>query len=213
MATNYTVRFKNSTQNAYHFGIYQKFPESPGLDSIAWQVRGLGPGATNRADWAMDYDIAIADWDANENKYSGTQFKPAQLGQVYSVITVQGDIPTIQPTPTGTTSPGLIKLMNNTDPAQPVTMGFAVSGKLIAAERGVSAGATTIFSVHPTYYVARYRNIEEGQLASAGISVGPVKLAFENEYTDYTVEAAVEEGRIYLKPPYPTPSDKDKKKP
>lgn len=68
MAVNYTVRFKNLTPNAYHFAVYQKYPESPGLDSIAWQVRGLGPGATNRADWALKYEVAIADWDADQSK-------------------------------------------------------------------------------------------------------------------------------------------------
>ena len=60
---SYTVHFKNSTKNAYHFAIYQKYPDSPSLDSVAWQVRGLGPNATSRVDWVLTYQIAIADWD------------------------------------------------------------------------------------------------------------------------------------------------------
>ena len=205
MATNYTVRFKNSTPNAYHFAVYQQHPESPGLDSIAWQVRGLPPNGINRADWSLDFQVAIANWDENAGQYTGRQLVQANLGEVYSAVIVQGDIPDIQKTPTGTTSPGLIKLQNNTNPAKAVTMGFAVSNTLIAAEKSVSAGATTNFKVHPEYYIACYRNIKEGQLVDEGIQVGPVKLVFADQNTDYTVEAAMEAGRVYLKDPVPTP--------
>ena len=127
MATSYTVHFKNSTNNAYHFAIYQKYPNSPGLESVAWQVRGLGPGATNRVDWTLDYQVAIADWDANAGLYSGCQVVPADLGKVYEVVTLEGDIPVINKTPIKTTDDGLIKLHNNTSPAKAVTLGFAMT--------------------------------------------------------------------------------------
>ena len=204
MATSYTVRFKNSTKNAYHFAIYQKYPNSPGLNSVAWQVRGLASGATNRVDWTLDYQVAIADWDADNGQYSGSQLKPASLGQVYEIVTTQGDIPTINPNPIKPTAPGLIKLQNNTRPAKKFTMGFAIGKNLVAAERQVDAGETVEFSVHPQYYIACYRDIKEGQLVSEGIELGPVTLEFKNEYTDYTVEATSEAGRIVLKDPVPT---------
>ena len=206
MATSYTVRFKNSTNNAYHFAVYQKYPDCPGLDSVAWQVRGLASGATGRVDWKLDYQVAIADWDADNSQYSGSQLKPASLGQVYEVKTTEGDIPSINPKPVKTTAPGLIKLLNNTNPAQAVTMGFAIGQKLVAAEKQVQAGEAAEFSVHPQYYIACYRDIKQGQLVSEGIELGPVTLEFKNEYTDYTVEATSDAGRIVLKDPVPTRS-------
>ena len=204
MGTNYTLRFKNSTQNAYHFAVYQRFPNSPGLDSVAWQVRGLGPNATNRVDWSLDYRVAIADWDTNADQFSGSQMSPATLGQIYEVITVQDDIPVINATPIESTEPGLIKLRNNTNPAQTVTMGFAIGSQLVAAENNVDAGESVEFTVHPQYYIACYRNIKEGQLVSEGIKLGPVSMEFRNEFTDYTVEAATVAGRLVLKTPVPT---------
>ncbi len=121
---SYTVHFKNSTQDAYHFAVYQKYPDCPGLDSVAWQVRGLGPGATNRVDWTLDYQVAIADWDTNAGQYSGCQVVPADWGKVYEVVTLEGDIPVVNKTPIKTTDDGLIKLHNNTSPAKAVTLGL-----------------------------------------------------------------------------------------
>ena len=200
----YTVRFKNSTEHAYHFAVYQKYPNSPGLDSVAWQVRGLGPGATGRVDWKLDYQVAIADWDADNGQFSGSQLRTASLGQVYEVTTEETDIPNIKSKPVKTTGPGLIKLQNNTDPALAVTMGFAIDSKLVAVEKQVQAGEAAEFSVHPKYYVACYRDIKQGQLVSEAIELGVVTLEFKHENTDYSVEATSEAGRIVLLDPVPT---------
>ena len=204
MAKTYTVQFKNSTENPYHFAIYQKYPNSPGLESIAWQVRGLAPSATNRVDWTLDYQVAIADWDSNASQYSGGQMIPAKLGQSYEVVTLESDIPSINPNPTAPTGKEFIKLKNNTHPPKKVTMGFAINHKLIAAQKDVAAGEIVEFKVHPKYYIACYRAIEEGQLVSEGVMLQPVTLEFQNDYTDYTVEAVSDAGEIVLKGPVPT---------
>ena len=204
MARSYTLRFKNSTDNVYHFVVYQK--SLTGLDSVAWQVRGLGPGATNRVDWSLDYQVAIADWDVNGGQFSGVQISPATLGKMYETTTKQGDIPVINRTPTSNTSPGLIKLQNNTYPSQPVTMGFAVSGNLLAVEQQVQAGECVEFYVNSTYHIACFRDIKQGQLVSEGFTLGPVSVEFVmDECTDYTVEAATVLGKVVLKSPVPTP--------
>ena len=203
MAKTYSVQFKNSTENAYHFAIYQKYPNSPGLESVAWQVRGLPPRSTNRVDWTLDYQVAIADWDSNASQYSGGQMVPAELGQSFQVVTLESDIPNINQNPTGPAGKGLIKLKNNTIPAKMVTMGFAINHKLVAAQKDVAAGEIVEFKVHPKYYVACYRAIEEGQLVSDGVELQPVTLEFQNDYTNYTVEAVSDAGKIVLKAPVP----------
>ena len=175
------------------------------MDSVAWQVRGLGPGANNRADWSLDYQVVITKWDKNDGQYSGGQKKTAILGQSYQVVTDGTDIPAIDRTPTGPAGKGVITLKNNTHPAKKVTMGFAIDRKLVAAEKDVDAGEIVEFKVHPKYYIACYRAIEEGQLVSEGVVLKPVTLEFQNEYTDYTVEAVSVAGEIVLKDPVPTP--------
>ena len=205
MATNYTLRFKNSTQNAYHFAVYQTFPNSPGLDSVAWQVRGLGPGATNRVDWSLEYQVAIADWDHNAALFSGSQICSAALGHIYEVTTTLGNIPIINTNPIESTEPGLIKIQNNTNPAKTMTMGFAIANQWVAAEKGVEAGESVEFSVHPQYYIACFRDIAQGETVSGGMKLGPVCVDFQHEFTDYTVEAATVSRRIVLKDPVPTP--------
>lgn len=205
MAMIYTVRFKNSTQNFYHFAIYQKCPNSPGLESVAWQVRDLGPGATNRVDWSPDYQVAIADWVLNNGQFSASQICCAAVGKVYEVSTKDGNIPVINPTAIRTTSPGLIQLLNNTTPAQAVTIGFAIANNLVAAQMNVAAGKSVEFSVHPKFYIACFRAIKQGQIVSEEIELGPVTLELQEGCTDYTVEAASVAGTITLKDPVPTP--------
>ena len=202
MTTKYTLQFKNSTNLAYHFVVYQKSPDS---ESIAWQVRGLGPNANDRVDWSLNYQIAIATWNTDARQYLENQIQPAELGKVYEVITEEGDIPVINTTPIDTTGPGLVALRNKTNPPQAVTMGFAISKALVAVEKQVQAGECAEFSVHPIYYIACCHEIKQGQLVSEGIELGPVTLEFQDENTDYTVEAVSVAGKVVLKDPVPTP--------
>lgn len=202
MAKTYTLEFKNSTKESYHFAVYQKFPSSPGLSSIAWQVRGVPPTGTYSVQWELSYGVAITNWDPSSRIYSGQQIQSAQLKHSYEVSTDENGIPSINPKPVGNIAAGTVELKNNTN--QKLGMGFTVGGKIIAAERGVHGGESTLFNVHPKYYVACYRAIKEGQLVDEAVEIGPVMVEFKDGYTAYTVEAAVDDGRYYLKKPVPT---------
>ena len=83
MGEEYEMRFENATDQPWHFAVYQTYPTSPGLSSVAWQVRGLPPqkvgspppGAT--VSWTMNYGVCSADFDTNQQKFTGSQFAPA----------------------------------------------------------------------------------------------------------------------------------------
>ena len=78
----------------------------------------------------------------------------------------------------------------NTDlPLTSVTMGFTVSNNLICAEKDVDGQMSTIFRVHPSYYVACYRNIVFGQLVDRGISIGPLAVEYTAGVHSLTVQA------------------------
>ena len=204
MATEYHVQLVNSTKEAYHFGIYQTFPDSPGLQSVAWQIARLGHGAEETVSWKLEYSVAITNWDASKNAYRGKQISPAELKKTYEVKTVDGDIPDINDDPIGGAADGHIKLANNTK--EPLKMGFGIDGKLLVIQDGVHPGETSEFYVHPKYYVACYRSIKPGQMVDAGVQLEPVELRFDRGYTTYKVEAVDDGGRHYLKKPEAVPN-------
>ena len=196
--TSYEIQFKNNSTSAYHFGVYQDYPTSPGLKSVVWQVRGLPSRSTNKVDWKMDYQVAIADWDQNEQSYSGQQIVDAQQGNAYQVTIQEGDIPAIDPSPSSApTSKDQIKLLNAT--SRELDMGFAVDGNLIAVT-SARGNQTANFIIHPTYYVALYRSVKLGNLVDSGLEVGPVKVEFTNGNTKAVVECISQGGRDILKP-------------
>lgn len=205
MSSHYHITCINSTDQSYHFGVYQTFPNSPGLKSVAWQVRGVPRKgevpSTGDIDWMMIYGVSIAKWDSDGKKYTGKQMVSAELGKAYQVKMTQGDIPTILPN--GTTSPGLIKFKNST--THKLDMGFTLGGELITVQN-VSGGQTINYEVHPTYYVACYRDIERGQLVDSGVEIGPVEIKYPNGYSKCDVEAAIVGGKYVLKNPVYRPT-------
>ena len=198
-AIPYEIQFRNKSTSPYHFGVYQKYPTSPGLKSLVWQVRGLGPGANNKVDWKMEYGVAIADWDQNDQCYSGQQIVDAQLGNAYKVKIEEGDIPSIDPTPVAgeQLTDDQIKLTNAT--SRELDLGFAVGGNMIAAT-SARGNQTANFIVHPTYYVALYKSVKLGKLVDIGIEVGPVEVKFTDGNTRALVECISQGGKDILKP-------------
>ena len=94
----------------------------------------------------------------------------------------------------GNTDPEQIKLVNET--SQKLDLGFTVDNSLMAVQ-SVHGGEGINFVVHPTYYVATYRSIQQGQLVDSGIQLGPVELEV-NGYTKAEVMATVVAGRYLL---------------
>ena len=190
----YKMILKNSTDQPWHFGVYQKHPASPGLTSVAWQVRGIPPqisdiAPTAEVSWMMEFGVCIADFDKNGRKYTGTQLAPAQLGNNYQVVSID-DIPTISTTPTGTGSAYQIVLRNKTGPpAMKLSMGFTLHDRIVVVEDDVGGLQKTIFRVHPTYYVACYRNIVPGQLVDEGVVIGPIEVSYVGGFHVASVEA------------------------
>ena len=114
---------------------------------------------------------------------------PANLGNKYKIESLDG-IPSIDTNPIGTGSPDQITLRNATSPVTPLTMGFTLGGNILCIERDVGGSQETIYRVHPTYYVACYRNIVLGQMVDEGVVIGPVEVKYEGGAKKMTVEAS-----------------------
>ena len=198
MGEQYRMILENGTDQPWYFGVYQK---SLGLTNVAWQVRGIPPQdgsvpSSAQVTWTLDYGLCIASFDEVEQKYTGEQFAPANLGNMYKVVSLDG-IPSIDTKPIATVSPDQIALKNNT--ANALTIGFTVGNtNIIAVEDSVGGEQETIYQVRPTYFVACYRNIVLGQLVDEGVPViGPVEVAFECGAKSIKVVASKDEGGNY----------------
>ena len=200
MATMYKVEFVNNTKEAYHFAIYQKYPKAPGLTSVAFQVRKVPSNAKVNATWNMTFGTAITDFDRDGNSWTGEQIQSAKLEKTYEVRLVEGDIPSINPSPVAEAGEGIILLKNATNVK--LNLGFTIDNSLVAIEE-VHGGEISEYVVHPTYYVAVYRKIKQGSMVDSGVVIGPVELRFADGYKTYSVEAAIDGGRYFLKDPVP----------
>eukprot|EP00731_Ephydatia_muelleri_P017646 Em0010g744a len=136
MSEAYEVTFLNDSDTSYHFALYQHFPKSPGLNSVAWKVRGIPPKgvipSSAVVNWTMNYGVSIANWNPNGAVYTGSQVVAAELGKEYQVILTDGDIPAIQSDPIGDTHPGCITLVNDTNIA--LEMGATIDGTFVAVQ-------------------------------------------------------------------------------
>ena len=196
MGEPYKMTFVNATDQPWFFAVYKSVPESPGLSSVAWQVRGLPQqlqgSKAPQADvtWQMSYGLCIANFDQNFRQYTGSQYGTAVLGQTYQVESKNG-IPSIDPNATGTTTSDQIILTNSTSsPVTPVTMGFTLGGNIVVAEQNVGGGQKTIYRVHPTYYVACFHNVVLGELVDESVAIGPVQVSYTGGVHSKTVQAS-----------------------
>ncbi len=198
----YSIKFLNDTTDDYYFAVYQDFPDSPGLRSVAWQVRAVSArgykATSSTVSWTTSYGISIANWDSDQKEYTGEQQQHAELGNTYEVI-ARGEFPGINPASTGKTAEGLIAFENNTDPAIDLDMGFTVAGNIVAVQPKVHSQEATVFDVHQSYYVALYRNIKLGQLVDSNVKLGPVEVIFGDGTTSKTVSAYMDAGKRKLK--------------
>ena len=202
MSEAYEVTFLNDSDTSYHFALYQHFPESPGLNSVAWKVRGIPPKgvipSSAVVNWTMNYGVSIANWNPNGAVYTGSQVVAAELGKEYQVILTDGDIPAIQSDPIGDTHPGYITLVNDTNIA--LEMGVTIDGTFVAVQT-VNGGERMNFGTVPTFYTACFRSIKVGQSVSSGIALSPVQIRFENGYTKCVVTTELNKGKKEIRDP------------
>ena len=103
------MTIKNASTDAWHLAIYQSFPESPGLSSVAWQIvplpaQNVGTSPSQgTATWTLSYGTSIADFDQVNGVFTGQAYANANLGDMYQITSDDG-IPSINPNPVGQTT-------------------------------------------------------------------------------------------------------------
>lgn len=200
--TEYEIECINSTDESYHFVIYVAYPFHR-MDTVAWQVVGVPCKgdfpSRSRLSWSLEYGVAIANWDKNEEQYSVGQTIDAQAGIVYEVSTTEEDILVITQTARKAAT-GMFWLINTTN--RPLLLGFTIGGRLVVVER-VVGGETFMYKMPSTYWVLCIRNrpMKEGQVLDTSLALGPVQVQFGNGYTKCKVEASNNNGKYILNRP------------
>ena len=201
--TTYYMKFINSTKDWWHFGVYQTFTDSLGLDSVIWRDEGLPNDAHVVIQWEMNYGVALTEFGGN--RYSTIQVVDASLGDTYQVIS-RDDITGISSDPLHTGgSHDIIGLKNNTYPAESVDIGFALSGAVIGAQRNVGGQQQIYYQVNPKYHVALFHDSHVGDLVYPGITTAPIEVEYKNGYTFATVTAYNDAGNTCTTVDYGNP--------
>ena len=191
-STIYKLTLQNLTERAWHFGVFQ---HCPGLTSVAWKVCGLPPAlseepSTDVVKWRVDFGVCILRHDSDKQKYVKKQFKPADLNNVYEVISIE-DIPSISTDPPkmSKTEHDVIMIKNCMGPpAKTLSVGFTVNSDIIAIDNRLDGHQGATFKTSNSYQVACFHNLAPGHLVNEGIALGPVEVKYDDGVTKATVE-------------------------
>ena len=194
---SYALQLYNATSKGYNFCIYTKPPKSEGLRTVAWKCRwvpaaGEVPSCAN-VDWTMDYGVAICNFNQDEKNTTGQQLVNVELGKAYEVIPG----PTINniPTPDKLVEDGEVKFINNSK--QTLEMGFSIDRNIMGTQT-VLYGESILTDVHMKYYIALYRNKNEGDAITSDVVAGPIEVVFDKGTTIYEVTADKLGGKVCI---------------
>lgn len=142
--------------------------------------------------------MAIVDFDSTD-VISGSQIVPAVTGQLFEVLTTQGDIPSINRNAIGTVEGDpVIALKNNTSPAVLVNEGLALSGSILAVCRNVIGNGYAKFPISDTYWVDCQPWVKEGSFISSIVPVDPQIVKFPDGVYSMDVTASLDGEAVVL---------------
>lgn len=204
--TTFTVSLRNDTDVTWVFTLFQTLPNQPQLASVAWLLQGVsGPNGTSSISWNDAFAAVIATYDSATRVFSQTQFLPAQPGDGFQVVTQSG----VQQLQAGgdAPTPGTLLIRNRSGSAANPGLGMSNVGALYAP--GVLSGANASFDTDPSYWIALFNRITQGELILQGqaavalderfsVFVGPEPVVFPTGVTTATATAAVSGQSITL---------------
>lgn len=176
---NYYVNLNNMTDRTWTMAVYQTFPESPGLDSVAWKRTVVPTHGNSGVTWSVDYNVALADYEQTTplGVYTASQVLDTQLGSEWEVI-FQDDVQQLKFVGAlGSDLQDYVLIHNNSGlVANP---GVGMSGYGSAYKQDVLSNNAAQFKVTPVYWVGLFRNVVLGEVISSNVESGPIRLEFD----------------------------------
>ncbi|EIF8947090.1 hypothetical protein RAL73_003321 [Vibrio cholerae] len=191
--TTYTIDFENKTNETWTFCVYQTLPESPGLDSVSWKQTTIPKSGISGVEWDINYLVALASYKQKGGKgvYHASQSLATELGKKWEAIFDDGVQQLIE---SGDTTAGQLLIENKSDHL--ANFGIGMDGDIALVKKNVYSGNSAQFSVKPTYWVAIYKDLTQGEVISGNQIHGPLKVTFEGGQTDKKFIAKIQGNRF-----------------
>ncbi|MBC8754663.1 hypothetical protein H2O64_08250 [Kordia sp. YSTF-M3] len=189
MSTNYSIEFGNETNDTWTLCIYQKFPESPGLESVSWKQTRVPKGGNSALQWNINYSACLVNYKQNNSKgvYSASQKLYTDLGKKWSCVFKEG---VQQLESDGTAELGHLVIENKS--LKRADLGIGVDGDLALVQKNVYSANSAQFIAKPKYYAALFRNLTKGEVISGNEIHPPIEVVFDGGQTEKKFIAKVE---------------------
>ncbi|CAG8491990.1 10232_t:CDS:2 [Ambispora gerdemannii] len=177
--TDYFVDFINDVpDDTLTFGVYQTFPNTPGIDSVAWLRADVPESGTAGVKFTETYCVVNADFydDDSKGRYKASQTFNTNLGTAWELID-KDTISQFSKKTSSSNADNLIVIKNNSKTT--ASLGIGMSGKLSAIKRKVYVGATAAFKVTPVIYVGIFTDLEIGEVITDDVILSNSKITFD----------------------------------
>ncbi|CAG8441142.1 13842_t:CDS:2 [Ambispora leptoticha] len=177
---DYFVDFINEVPDeTLTFGVYQTFPNTPGIDSVAWLRADVPESGTAGVKFTETYCVVNADYydDDAKGRYKASQILDTQLGTAWSLIDKDTISQFDKKSVGSSNASNLIVIRNNSKTT--ASLGIGMSGKLSAIKRKVYVGATAAFKVTPVIYVGVFTDLEVGEVITDDVILSNSKIVFD----------------------------------
>lgn len=200
---SYFVDFVNETDRTWTMAVYQKLPNSLGLDSVVWKKTTVPSGGASGIKWDISYLVALANYkqERRDDVYKASQTKKnIKLGSEWRVDWKEGVQQLVE---VGSCSSHDLIVINN-DSHRFADVGVGMSGTPSNYKKNVPSGSGAQFKITPVYYVGLFNDVKIGTVVSSNVVVGPLKLEFEKGENQALLTAKMTRSTIDLKLTYCT---------
>ncbi|MGB0524320.1 MAG: hypothetical protein ACPGJS_15225 [Flammeovirgaceae bacterium] len=193
--SRYTIEFTNKTTSTWTFCVYQKYPNSPGIKSVAWKQTTIPTQGQSGVEWNTQYQACIVDYKQVGGKgvYKASQTLNANLGQRWKCV-FQDKVQQLLKDGKADDG-GQLVIANQSN--RKANLGIGMDGDVAAIKEDVYSANSAQFDATPKYYVAVYKDLEHGEIITSNQIHEPIEVAFEGGLMAKKYEA-VEEGATFV---------------
>lgn len=187
--TVYSIDFENSTPDTWTLSVYQTLPASPGLKSVSWKQTTVPKSGESGVQWNVDYLVGIANYKQVGQKgvYKSSQKLGTALGTRWAARFESGAQQLFQD---GTANPGQVIIENQS--GELANLAIGMDGDMALVQADVYSGNAAQFEVTPTYWVALFKDVVQGEVISGNQVHGPIKAVFPSGKTSLTYVAYID---------------------
>lgn len=190
MSTPYYVNLNNDSDRTWAMAVYQTFPDSIGLDSVAWKKTTVPPSGSSGVTWNETYNVALASYrqDNPIGVYYTNQILEADLGTEWKVSYKEGCQQLMY---VGNLSPDLgDHIVVHNDSGLMSSPGVGMDWNVSVCKRQILSNASAQFKVTPVFWVGLFRDVQLGEVISSNVEVGPLRLEFDGGCNIANIEVA-----------------------